>query len=74
MQNNISKVHQQPTIFRLSFHAAADLERLLYLLYGSIGKGLDHAVTGPGTYDEVFSKNCDILNIDQDDVFPLFVF
>jgi hypothetical protein len=74
VNDDVSKVNQQPTIFRNSFHPAAYLKRFLNHLNGRIGQSFDCPVTGTGTYDKVFGKNRNFLNIDQDDIFPLFVF
>lgn len=74
MNDDVSEVNEQPTIIGHSFHPAAYFKRFLNLLHSRIRQSLDRPAAGPRTYNEVFGKNRNFLNIDQDDIFPLFVF
>ena len=43
------------------------------VLDGGVGKGIDHTVTGAGANDKVIGKGNNILQVQQDDILPLFI-
>jgi hypothetical protein len=73
MHYHIAEVEYEPAFARLSLHAAT----LLVIRFGgfqhAFGKRVEHAVTGSVANDEVIGKRCNILNVEKQDVFALFV-
>ena len=43
------------------------------LLLDTFGKRIQHSVTGAGTDDKVIGKGNNILQVQQDDILPLFI-
>ena len=74
MNDHISIIHHQPAFLRLSIHAAFLFEILFGGFENTLGEGIQHAVAGAVADDEVVGKCCHILDVEQKDVFALFVF
>ena len=74
MHNNITIVHDHPAI------AGKPLLLSLFpmlgpnVVDGGVGKRGDHAVTGAGTDNKIVGKRDNAFQVDQDDIFTLFVF
>ena len=74
MYNDIAIVHDHPAI------AGKPLLSSLFFVFFSdvvndgIRKRIDHAVTGAGTDNEIVGKRDNAFQVNQDDVFALFVF
>jgi len=74
VDDDVAEIHHHPTIagkplfFPLLFMFLADI------FNGRIGKGIEHTITGAGADDKVIGKGNDVLQVQQDDVFPFFVF
>lgn len=74
MEHYIAEIGDHPTITRKALFFAFFLVFDTNILKYRIGEGVDHAVAGAGTDDEIISKRNNFLDIDQDNIFPLFVF
>ncbi len=74
MQDHIAKVSDHPAI------AGQPLLFTLLLMFDtdviehSVGERIDHAVAGAGTNDKIIGKGNNFLNVDQDNIFALFIF
>jgi hypothetical protein len=74
MHNDIAIIHDHPAI------AGDPLLLPLFIMFGSnvvnggIGKRVDHAVTGAGADNEIVGKRDNAFQVNQDDIFTLFVF
>ena len=74
MHNNITIIYDHPAI------AGEALLLSLFIMLGpnvvnrGVGKRVDHAVTGTGTDNEIVGKRDNTFQVDQDDIFTLFVF
>ena len=73
MDNDISIVEHKPALLRLSFHPALFLEIFFGRLEHGFGKRIEHTVTGSVADDEIIGKRCNILDVEKQDVFTLFV-
>jgi hypothetical protein len=74
MHDNIAIIHDHPAVAGKSLLFSLFIMFGLDVFNGSVGKGIDHAVTGAGADDKVIGKGNNILQVHQDDVFTLFVF
>jgi hypothetical protein len=73
VHDHVAVIEHEPAFLRLAFHAAL----LLVILFGrfqdGLGEGVEHAVAGAVADDEIISKRCDVLDVEKQDVFTLFV-
>jgi hypothetical protein len=58
---------------RLSFHTALFLVLLLCGFEHAFRQRVEHTVTGAVADDEVICKRCNVLDVQKQDVFSLFV-
>lgn len=73
MYDHIAKVEHQPAFAGLSFDAAFLFVVLFGGLEHTLSKRVEHTVTGTVADDEVIGKGCDVLDVEKQDVFALFV-
>lgn len=73
MHHYIAKIEHQPAFPRLTFNAAAFLEIFFQGFEHAFGQRIEHAVTGAVAQYEIIGKVGDIFNIEQENVFALFV-
>lgn len=73
VDDHIAVVQHQPAFLRLSFYPALFFIVLLGRFEHSFGKGIQHPVAGAVAYDEIVGERCDILDVEKQDVFTLFV-
>lgn len=73
MHDHIAIVEDEPAFMGLPLHAALLFVILLGGFEHGFGKRVEHAVTGAVADDEVIGKRCDVLNVEKQDVFTLFV-
>jgi hypothetical protein len=73
MHNHITKVEHKPAFARLSLHAAFFLVILPGFLQHALGKRVEHTVAGAAAYDKIIGKRRNILDIEKQYVFALFV-
>jgi hypothetical protein len=57
----------------LPFHAALFLVILLGGFKHAFGERIQHAVAGAIADDEIISERCDVFDVEEQDVFTLFV-
>lgn len=74
MQYYIAKIGDHPAITGKALFFAFFLVFDSNVIQHGIGKGVDHAVAGAGTNDKIISKRNHFLDIDQDNIFPFFIF
>jgi hypothetical protein len=70
----ISVVHNDPAFACFALDLTLLAMRLVHGIDGCIRKGIEHAVAGAGTQDEVVGKRCDVFDVEQENVLPFFVF
>jgi hypothetical protein len=74
MDDNIAIVYDDPAV------AGEALQFSLFSVFGtnvvddSFCERVHHSVAGTGANDEIVSKRDDLFNVQQNDVFPFFVF
>jgi len=73
MHDHVAVIEHEPAFMRLPFHAAFFLIILLCRFEHTFGEGVEHAVAGAITDDEIIGKRCNVFNVEQQDVFALFV-
>ena len=73
MHNHVAIIEQKPAFLSLPLHAAFFLVIFLRRFQHGFGERIQHAVAGAVAYYEVVSKRCDIFDVEQQDVFALFV-
>jgi hypothetical protein len=73
MYHDISEVQHKPAFARLSLHAAFFLIIALGGFQYTLGKRVEHTVAGPVADDEIIGKRCNILDVEEQDVFALLV-
>ena len=74
MHNNIAIVHDHPAITGESLFLSPFPMFGPNIVNGSISKCVDHTVAGTGTDNEIVGKRDNAFQVDQDDIFTLFVF
>ena len=74
MQDHVTVVHDDPAVAGESLLFSLFLEFGANVCNGGFGKRVEHAVAGAGADDEIICEGNNVLQIDQDDVFPFFVF
>lgn len=73
MNDHVAVIEHEPAFAGLSLHAAFLFVICPGRLHHTLGKRVEHAVAGTVTDDKVVSKRCYILDVEQQDVFTLFV-
>jgi hypothetical protein len=66
---DVAEVKHQPTVGRLTFRADAYLIFLFDSCGCGFGQGVQHTGAGAGTDNEVISKICNPMNIQQNNIF-----
>ena len=74
MQYHIAKISDHPAIASQALLFSLLLIFNANIIHHRIREGIDHAVAGTGADDEIISKGNNFLNIDQDNIFTLFIF
>ena len=74
MQDDIPKIDQKPAILWRTFDPASQLVLLSNAFDRRIRQRADHAVAGAGADDKIICEVRDIMNIEQKDIFSLFLF
>jgi len=73
MHDHVAVIEHEPAFMGLPLHAALLLVILLGGFKHRFGKRVEHAVAGAVANDEIIGKRCDVLNVEKQDVFTLFV-
>ena len=73
MHDHVAVIHHQPAFARLSLDATLFLVVLFGGFEHALGERVQHAVTGAVADDEIIGKSCDLFDIEEQDVFALFV-
>lgn len=73
MHNHIAKIHDEPAFTRLTFHTSLFLIVLFCGLEYAFGERIKHTVTGAVADNKIIGKGCDILDVEEQDIFALFV-
>jgi hypothetical protein len=74
VHNDIAIIHDHPAV------AGKPLLPSLFIMFGpdvinsGIRQRIDHTVTGTGADNKIISKRDDAFQVNQDDIFALFVF
>jgi len=74
MHHNIAQVNYVPAFAGFSFCAGNDIVLLLRRFTHCIREAVKHPIAGAGTDDEIIGKNRNLVNIQEQDIFPLMVF
>ena len=74
MQHYIAEIGDHPAITGKTLFFAFFLVFDTNVFKHGVGEGVDHAVAGAGTDDEIISKRNHFLDVDQDNIFSLFIF
>lgn len=74
MRDHIAVIHDYPAVAGETLLFALFLMLDADIFNDGFREGVDHAVAGAGADDEIVGKRNDIFQIDQDDIFTLFVF
>lgn len=74
MQDDVPKVNQQPAILRGAFNSAFQMILFSNAFNCCVCQRADHTVAGAGADDKVIRKIRDRVNIQQEDIFSLFIF
>jgi hypothetical protein len=73
MDDHISIIEDEPAFARLSLYATFFLIIFLGCFQHPLGERVEHAVTGAVADNKIISKRCDVFDVEQKDVFGLFV-
>ena len=73
MHDHITVIKHQPTFLRLPFDATFFLVELFGCFEDTLGKCVEHTVTGTVTNHEIIGKRCNVFDVKKQDVFTLFV-
>ena len=73
MNDHIAIIQHQPAFTRLAFDSAFfPMMRARGFEHG-FGERVEHAVAGAVAQDEIICKGCNVFDIEEEDVFALFV-
>ena len=73
MDHHIPVIQHEPAFLWLPFHAALLLIILFCRFEDTFSKRIQHAVAGAVADDKIIGKRCDVLDVEKQDVFALFV-
>src|SRR5215207_10354766 len=73
MHDHIAVVQDEPALLRLPLHATFFLMFESCRLEHTFGQRVEHAVAGAVADHKIICKGCDVLDVEQQDVFSLFV-
>ena len=73
MYNNITVIKDKPAFLGLALDTALFLVILFCGFEHSLGERVKHAVAGAVADDKIIGKRCDVLDVEKQDVFTLFV-
>ena len=73
MHDHIAEVHHEPAFARLSLHATLFLMIFFCGFEHTLGKCVQHTVTGAIAQDEIIGKGCDLFDVEKQNIFRLFV-
>ena len=74
MQDHIAKIHDHPAIAREALLFSFFLVVRADVFNGGLGERVQHAVAGAGTNNKIVCEGDYIFQIDQYNIFTLFVF
>lgn len=74
MDDSIAVVHDHPAVTGKALLLSLFIMLGFYVINNGIGKRIDHAVTGAGTDNKIVGKRDNAFQINQDNIFTLFVF
>jgi hypothetical protein len=74
MYHNITVIDNQPAAFGFPLDPAFPFMLFMCFFDHSISQGIQHAAAGASADDEVTCEGCNLFNIQQENVFPLFIF
>ena len=74
MYNDIAVIQHEPASLRFPFEATFPLVLYAGFFNHPVGQGIQHAVAGGSTYDEIVCEGSVLLNIQQEDIFGFFIF
>lgn len=74
MNDYIAIVYHYPPFPRFAFPAAFLFVLLLGALQYIFGQGIQHTVAGAVADDEIIGEGGNVLDVEQEDVFTLFLF
>ncbi len=74
MNNDITIVHDHPSSIGLSFNSAFPFMLFMRFFDYSIGQGIQHAVTGSSTNNEVIREGSNLFYVQQENIFAFFIF
>ena len=73
MHDHVTVIHDEPAFARLSLHASLFLVVFFQGFEHAFGERVQHTVAGTVADDEIIGKRSDILDVEQQNVFALFV-
>jgi hypothetical protein len=74
MHNHVAVVNNDPAFARFPLFPAILAMPLVDSFHGGFREGIEHAVAGAGTQNEVIGKGCDVFYIEQENVLAFFFF
>lgn len=74
MHDHVPEIHHHPAVAGKSLLFALLLIFLADVVHGGAGERVQHAVAGAGADDEIVGERNDVFQVQQDDVFPFFIF
>ncbi len=74
MDDDIAIIHDHPAVTGEALLFAFFLMLGANVFDDGFGESIYHAVAGTGADNEIVSKRCDVFQVQQDDVFTLFIF
>ncbi|CAG0955450.1 hypothetical protein ARNL5_00457 [Anaerolineae bacterium] len=74
MHNHIAIIHNHPAVAGKTLFSAFPPMFLAHVVDNGISKRIKHAVAGTGTDNKIVGKGNNAFEVDQDDIFTLFVF
>ena len=73
MNDHVAVIHHEPALLRFAVHAALFLVILFCGFEHAFGKRIQHTVAGAVADDKIIGKCCNILDVEKQNIFALFV-
>ena len=74
MDNHVTIIHNDPAGIGCPFDATFFVVLLARFVIDTVRKRVQHAVAGAGADHKVIGKGGDLLDVDQNNIFTLFIF
>ena len=74
MDDHVAVIHHDPAVAGVPLLFGFLLEFFTDVVDGAVGERVEHTVAGSGADHKIIGKGCDPFQVEQENVFPFFIF